>query len=87
LGRYFFADFFGRVWSLAVTLDAGGEARSSDLREHTAELGGAALGLISAFGVDVDGELFVVSYSTGTVFRILGGPTPPARPTGLRIIR
>ena len=86
-GRYFFADFFGRVWSLALTLDASGEAQSSDLREHTAELGGAALGMISAFGLDADGELFVVSYSTGTVFRILGGPAPPARPTGLRIIR
>src|SRR5437899_11150390 len=31
-GRYFFADYVqGRVWSLALTLDASGEARASDL--------------------------------------------------------
>ena len=31
----------GRVWSLALTIDGAGEARASDRREHTAELGGA----------------------------------------------
>src|SRR5437773_2513507 len=42
-GRYFFADFIqGRVWSIALTIDAAGETRAADLREHTAELGGAA---------------------------------------------
>ena len=86
-GRYFFADFFGRVWSLGLALDSSGEAQPADLQEHTGELGGTTLGLLSAFGVDAEGELFVLSYSEGTVFRILGPPVPPARPTGLRIIR
>ncbi len=27
-GRYFFADYFGRVWSLGLALDANGEARA-----------------------------------------------------------
>jgi len=86
-GRYFFADFIqGRVWSLALVPDpATGDMRASDLVEHTTELGGrAALGNVSAFGLDADGELYVVSYSLGTILRVLG---PPPAPTGLRIIR
>lgn len=83
-GRYFFADFIqGRVWSVALTLDGAGEATASGLVEHTATLGGGArLGNVSSFGVDADGELFIVNYS-GSILRVLG---PPATPTGLRII-
>ena len=85
-GRYFFADFIrSRVWSLALTLDASGEATASDVREHTAELGGAAtLGNVASFGVDASGELYIVSYARGVILRIL---MPPSAPTGLRIIR
>ncbi|HET7697071.1 MAG TPA: PQQ-dependent sugar dehydrogenase [Vicinamibacterales bacterium] len=85
-GRYFFADFVrSRVWSIALTADGGGEGRASDLREHTAELGGAAqLAGVSSFGIDAGGELFVVSYSRGVVLRIVG---PPPTPGTLRIIR
>src|SRR5437867_2225562 len=62
-GRYFFADFIqGRVFSLALTVDANGEGRASDVVEYTAELGGfSQLGNISSFGVDANGELFIVS--------------------------
>ena len=39
--------------------------------EHTAELGGSAsLGLISSFGVDATGELYVVSLTLGRVLRL-----------------
>jgi glucose/arabinose dehydrogenase len=86
-GRYFFADLNGRVFSLALTVDAStGEARASDVREHTAELGGvASIGNVSSFGVDADGELYIVGYSTGRILK-LTNPAPPT-PTGLRIIR
>ncbi len=48
-GRYFFADYVqGRVWSLALTIDGQGEARASDLIEHTAELGGQSSSATSA---------------------------------------
>jgi glucose/arabinose dehydrogenase len=90
VGRYFFADFVqGRVWSLALAVDSGtGEARASNLMEHTAELAAAApLGSVSSFGIDTDGELYVVSYSTGTIIKMLGVTTAPSAPTGLRIIR
>jgi glucose/arabinose dehydrogenase len=89
-GRYFFADFIqGRVWSLALIIDpASGEARATNVVEHTAELGGFAhLGNVSSFGVDAAGELYVVSYSRGIVFKLVGPTSAPAAPSGLRIIR
>jgi glucose/arabinose dehydrogenase len=87
-GRYFFGDFVsGRVWSVALAIDASGEARASDRRDHTAELGGrTVLGSISSFGIDADGELYVVNYS-GSIVRINGPAIAPATPTGLKIIK
>jgi glucose/arabinose dehydrogenase len=89
-GRYFFADFIqGRVWSIALTIDGTTrEATASGVVEHTAELGGTSrLGNISSFGVDADGELFIVSYSLGRIFKLIGPPAAPPAPSGLRIIR
>jgi glucose/arabinose dehydrogenase len=85
-GRYLFADFVtGRIWSLALSIEEGGDARALDLRDHTVELGSP--GSISSFGVDMDGELYMVAYSSGTVLRVLGPARVPPAPTGLRIIR
>ena len=89
-GRYFFADFIrGRVWSIALTVDqATGEARASGLREHTSELGGTdQLGNVSSFGTDQDGEVFVISYSRGIVFKLAGPLTAPPAPVNPRIVR
>jgi glucose/arabinose dehydrogenase len=87
-GRYFFADYSGRVWSIALTIDSSGEARASNLMEHTAELGGASqLGTISTFGINTDGELFIASHSLGRILVVSGPLAPPAAPIGLRIIR
>ena len=89
VGRYFFADFVqGRVWSLALTIDtATGEARATDLTDHTAELSASGpVGNVSSFGTDADGELYVVSYSGGAILKVFGLASAPAAPTGLRII-
>ena len=89
-GRYFFADYATRrVWSLNVRVNATtGEASPStaaDLIEHTTDLGGSTvLGGISAFGVDAAGELYIVSYSSGTILKVAGAP---AAPTNVRITR
>jgi glucose/arabinose dehydrogenase len=85
-GRYFFADFIrSRVWSIALTVELDGQARASDLREHTADLGGTAqLANVASFGVDSSGELYIVSYSRGVILKIIG---PPPTPGTLRIIR
>lgn len=74
-GRYFFADFVqGRVFSLRLTIN-GQSVVANDLLEHTAELSGnAALGAISSFGRDSEGELYVVSYA-GSLVRIVA-PSP-----------
>jgi glucose/arabinose dehydrogenase len=87
-GRYFFADFVaGRVWSMGLTIGPSGEAEASGVLEHTADLGGSQIGNVSSFGVDADGELYVVSYSRGVIFQITGPLAVPPTPTGLRIIR
>jgi len=88
-GRYFFADYVqGRVWSIALTIDGQGEARASALVEHTAELGGPGqLGNVSSFGVDADGELYIVSLSRGVVIALAGSLSAPPVPTELRILR
>jgi glucose/arabinose dehydrogenase len=79
-GRYYFADFIsGRVWSFLISGDT-----AQNLIEHTAELGGAAmLGNISGFGEDVNGELYVLNYTAGTIVEI----HPLTSPANIRVIR
>jgi glucose/arabinose dehydrogenase len=72
-GRYFFADYIGgRVYSIGINLDERQEARAIDRLELTGLLGGSTeIGLISAFGVDADAELYLVSYSRGQILKIV----------------
>lgn len=72
-GRYFFADYVaGRVYSIGVALDERQEATAVDLLVVTEMLGGTAeLGLISSFGVDTAGEMYIVSYSRGRILKIV----------------
>jgi glucose/arabinose dehydrogenase len=83
VGRYFFADFVSsRVWSIRLTIDpATREAVAEALTEHTTELGTAAHSP-SSFGVDANGELYLVSYN-GTIYRIEPPPgqAPAPDPT------
>jgi hypothetical protein len=59
-----------------------------DIADHTTELGGTTtLGGISAFGMDAVGELYIVSYTSGTILKIVSSLTPPTPPTNLRIVR
>ena len=84
-GRYFFADYFGRVWSLGLTIGGNGEAQAANIVEHTQQLGGAAvLGNISSFGTDQDNELYIVSHTRGVVLRLAGVPPTPQN---LHIVR
>jgi glucose/arabinose dehydrogenase len=89
-GRYFYADYVsGRVWSLALTVNAtSGEAQASDVRDHTVELSTAGpLGSISSFGIDSAGELYLVSHTRGTILKIVAPASAPPTPTNPRIIR
>ena len=75
-GRYFYADFIsGRVWSIGLHLDVHGEASKGDDREHTPQLAGrATVGMVSAFAQDHDGEMLLLSYSNGSVLRVVPDP-------------
>ena len=88
-GRYFYADYFGRAWSIALTISATtGEAQASDRTEHTAEFGEARLrGGISSFGIDALGELYIVNHQDGLILKIAGPPVAPPTPIAPRIIR
>ena len=72
-GRYFYGDFVtARVWSIALIPAGDGEVTVSAPIEHTAELGGSgAIGNISAFGLDAAGELYIVSYSSGQILKVV----------------
>jgi glucose/arabinose dehydrogenase len=72
-GRYFFADYVaGRVYSIGLHLDERQEATAADHLELTQLLGGtSALGLISSFAVDAEGELYIVSYTSGRILKIV----------------
>ena len=75
-GRYFYADFVsGRVFSIALIPAVNGGVTVWDPIEHTAELGGSgAVGNISAFGLDSVGELYIVSYYSGQILKVVRPP-------------
>jgi len=90
-GRYFYSDCAaGRIWSVALTVGAMGDAVASDNRDHTAELGGP-FNCVASFTRDAAGELYFMDFDvttsaagTGRVFKIVAAPSlPPPPPTNL----
>ena len=64
-GAYFFADFVtGRIFTLRVV-----NGVAEDPIERTAQIAGTVLQLISSFGTDNSGNLYVVSL-TGAIYRL-----------------
>ena len=82
-GRYFFTDYVScRVWSFPLTILTGGEAQAVDdatVTEHSTELGASTVdsercnvyGNIASIDVDSRGELYLVSRSKGTLYKIV----------------
>jgi hypothetical protein len=81
-GRYFVADFYGRVFSLGLAIGGNGEAGVANVLDHTSELGNPSL--IPTFGRGLDGELYFSSFD-GNIYKIVHDAPypPPAQPTGL----
>ncbi len=83
-GRYFVGDWgTGLVGSVGLAINpTTGDASVSSAFEHTAELGGAALGQVSSFAEDLAGELYIIRYDPpGAVYKIVsacGGPSSPS---------
>lgn len=68
-GRYIFADYQNpRIWSFELI-----DGKASDFTDHTSELQpeGGRINLISSFGEDSSGEVYLVDLS-GPVYRIVG---------------
>ena len=69
------------------SINSAGEATATDRREHTAELGGRNIvGNISSFGVDADGELYIVNY-LGSIVRVTTPLSAPPAPSELKILK
>lgn len=67
-GRYFFGDFeSGRIWSMSTTTNAVELALDTPF-------------LITTFGQDDDGELYLAEYMDGTVYELRDGSRPPDVP-------
>ncbi len=70
VGRYFFADYgAGKIWSLYKTGPTSWSNKELELDTNF---------LISAFGEDEVGELYVVGYNNGTIYHLTdaNGPSP-----------
>jgi glucose/arabinose dehydrogenase len=76
-GRYFVADYFGKVFSLGLATNPTG-AQVTDVLDHSAELGSPRL--ISTFGRGSDGELYFTSFIGGRVMKIVTSPPEPPSP-------
>lgn len=74
-GKYVYGDFVsGRIW----TVPAGGVTRPS-VGEDVVDTGM----FLSGFAEDVDGELSVIDYATGKIFRLDPGDETPEEPATL----
>jgi glucose/arabinose dehydrogenase len=70
-GTYFYADYCnGRIWTFVMS---GGVATNH--LERTTELGSAGMN-ISSFGEDARGELYICSYGTGRIYKIVPNGVP-----------
>lgn len=69
-GTYFFGDFCsGRIWSFRYN-----GSLVTDFAERTAELdppGNRSIDMIASFGEDARGELYIIDYSDGEIYRIV----------------
>jgi glucose/arabinose dehydrogenase len=64
-GRYFYGTYSGQVYSLKIE---GGKA--TDVRTH----GNLQLGGLGSFGLDANGEIYMSSFSSGTVRKLVPAP-------------
>jgi len=77
-GTYFYADYCGAtIWSF--TYDNGSIVDSTDLTAELDPPGADAINLISSFGEDAFGEIYILDHLDGEIYKII--PSSPM-PTG-----
>ncbi len=70
-GTYFFSDYCtGQIWSFRYD-----GANLTEFQERTSELGMGAV-RISSFGEDAYGEIYVIAYDQGRIYRIVPAGVP-----------
>lgn len=78
-GTFFYGDYCsGKIYSMRMV---GGVA--TEITNRTAELapgGGLAITLLTSFGEDANGELYICDFVGGEVFRIVADPTAVGGP-------
>jgi glucose/arabinose dehydrogenase len=70
-GVYFFGDnCSGKIWSFRIA--AGTATEITDRTDELAPGGGLSIGLVSSFGEDANGEMYICDLDGGEVFQIEG---------------
>lgn len=70
-GTYLFADYIGGT-VYALTRDGNGNVTVADETDNLND-GSTTLRNVASFGEDLDGELYIVDYGAGAVYRIVPG--------------
>lgn len=69
-GTYFFSDFCtARIWSFEI--DGAGIINFTDRTAELEPSGGPSIGGVTSFGEDADGELYIMDYFDGEIFKIV----------------
>ncbi len=88
-GHYFFADWCtASIWSFKVIINKAGDPVRTEFTNRTAELapgGGLFINSITGFGVDANGELYIVDQG-GEIFRVVAR-RPLIFPVSFSILR
>jgi glucose/arabinose dehydrogenase len=70
-GKYIYGDFIsGRIWALEYDYDSGEAGSNVELLNLTNN--------ISSFGVDEDGEIYLLTYGSGSILGLLASPVAPS---------
>jgi glucose/arabinose dehydrogenase len=79
--RYFFCDeVTGDIWSLR--LNQAGSGSGSDVILHNPEIGSA--GSVASIDIDSTGELYFVSFTRGTIYKLISAAVAPTSWTVFR---
>jgi cysteine-rich repeat protein len=72
-GTYFYADFCAAFVRTFTGVENGRALNHADRTTDVDPPGNASIGLVSSFGEDARGELYIADYDDGEIFRIVPG--------------
>ena len=72
-GTYFYADFCAAFVRTFTGVENGRALAHADRTADVDPPGNASIGLVSSFGEDARGELYIADYDDGEIFSIIPG--------------